>query len=744
MHQPPALQFRLLGEPTLRTDAGRPIRVSSQKGMGLLSYLAMHAGQPVSRQHFASLLWPDRAEASARQNLRQTILTLRRNLGEHDELLNVNDQTLLIEIDIQAVDALQFQSLVQNADPTIQKRCLDIAWAPFMDGFALGTETFDAWVLSERQRLQTCATRAFCSLASHLDQIGDGQNAIRAAERLVELDPTEQTRHRRLLSLELKYHGSEAALARFKSCASMLKEKFDAEVEPETRALTDAMRSEAAKPFISMTAAQATPPRQEAEAEASVSNDSVARTRTWRLLGKPMAAAILLCAAAGLALVAARQSGPAAQDSASMADADKVSADNPWQSPLASAAIKDQKGKSRGLIPVVVLPFKGHGAGDDRGSAMAEIVTDNLTNVLARIPIFRVISRQTAATYRDHPLNAAKIAAQLGVEYLIEGSALHHDGKAYINVALIDGKTQSTLWSGRYERSADDLTSLLGEVVYSLGRELQIEVSHSVVQQQSGGLTIERLVFQGWLAIDQASTQGASALDKALEHFSKALGINPEHVSARLGLAAYHTHMALQLVAADPAAHIAKAESILRAEIERNPNISPPYSLMGLIEIARNRPDEAMRYLTQAVALNPSHAPSHAQIGRLLVRAGKAKEGLDHIRYAMRLSPRDPAMPYWIAFAGYAELELENYDRAVSELTRAHALNPGQARTTLTLVAAHAMAGDLTKARRLLAELQHKRPHLSAEVLVKRYRDNPALNMSRSAKGILRALESDY
>jgi TolB-like protein/Tfp pilus assembly protein PilF len=83
-------------------------------------------------------------------------------------------------------------------------------------------------------------------------------------------------------------------------------------------------------------------------------------------------------------------------------------------------------------------------------------------------------------------------------------------------------------------------------------------------------------------------------------------------------------------------------------------------------------------------------------------------------------------MSYWLGFAGFAELEARNYAGAVEYLKRALALNPGQPRTTLTLVAAHALAGNMRAAHQTLEQLQKRLPHLSREKLVDRFFGNGA------------------
>src|SRR5688572_29464364 len=249
------IRFQLLGQAAglFAGQSNAAVRISTQKGFALLAYLAMNAGRPVSRGVLADLLWGDRVEAQARQSLRQAILTLRRDLGAAGSAsLNVDDQSLSLAIDADDVDALQFAACAASADPAQRQRCLQISWAPFLDNLSIGVESFDEWVVAERHRLDAIATRVFSDLARQFDEAGDVERAILAMERLIALDPANEERLRRLLILEARYRGPDAALARAKELVARLKREVDAEPEAATRAtIDDIKRRLASSPGLS-------------------------------------------------------------------------------------------------------------------------------------------------------------------------------------------------------------------------------------------------------------------------------------------------------------------------------------------------------------------------------------------------------------------------------------------------------------------------------------------------------------
>jgi DNA-binding SARP family transcriptional activator/TolB-like protein/Tfp pilus assembly protein PilF len=742
---PSKLRFRLLGQATIAAGDSDTVRISSQKGFALLAYLALHADRPVSRSVLADLLWSDRGEAQARQNLRQSILTLRRDLKTvHSVILQTDDQSVGLAADATEVDALQFAAWATNADPAVRLRCLDIPWGSFLDGFSIESEAFDEWVVAERQRLDTIATRTFSELADQLSAAGDGGRAILALKRLIALDPGEEERHRRLISLEARFRGRDAALTRAKSLTAMLKRELDAEPEAATRALiaeirtsAEPQRPTARKETVPPPAVEATAPAATAPASDAPEAVPAKPRRYWPVIA---AGLLVLVLGSGAAFLLQHRTTPSAGSTDERTAASSQGGES-WRSPrLPSQRADDAVAPGRGLVAIAVLPFASYDGHANGRSVIAEMVTDDLTYLLSRIPAFRVISRQTMMSYRDQTVDAGKVGAELGTHYLLEGNASMRGTALRVTVSLIDTRTRLHVWSGSFERAGEDREALQTEIVKTVGRELQYSVMAVEGARASSHPDVNELIFRGYAAIWDSRRYGVEGLRPAEKYFRQALERDPGAVRATIGLAAFHIHMGLQLFAPDPKPHLAKAEEILRPIIARHPNLTEAHAHMGLVHVARSEHSEAIASFERVIALNPSHAPSYAQLGRQLARIGHAKEGLAHIHYAMKLSPRDPVISYWHAFAGYAELELGNYDKAIDYLERAHAANPTQPRTLLTLISANAMAGDLDLARRRLALLQTQHPHMTDVRLQNMYSPKRGKRDSRLVEGIRRVL----
>ena len=748
------LRFRLLGEATLRVAGIDSHRVFPQKGLALLVYLAMNRGRPVSRAVLADLLWGNRVDSQARQNLRQCILTLRRDLGPTlGRALVVEDQSLALAVDRVEVDALRFVACAGAADPTERRRCLDLPWGPFLGSFSTGAEGFDEWAAAERQGLDTTAARVFVELAERFDGAGDGELAIAALERLIAIDPAEEHRHRRLLALEARTRGADAALARGKMLTALLKREFDAAPEPATLALLENIRRSARTQFEDVRTV-ATEPHDDLKPIGPAAITPTAPLGAGRLPRVIAACAVAVLASAGVAVVwmlALAPSTPiteqrvqqdlAAQTAHSIdSDGSLRSFPSPsWQSPpLPSRSAGEAGGRERGLVAIVVLPFTSRG--EQNGNMVADMMTDDLNNMLSRFSELRVISSQTGRSYRGRNVDAAAIGKELGVSYLLEGNVSMRGGDLRVNVGLVETATQLQVWSRRFDRTGVDRFAIQDEIVKSLGRELQIELVQLESERGTASPDLHELIFKGFAALGAASYSGVESLRLAERFFAQALSQDPDNVRAQGGLGAYHAQMALQFHDDEPAAHLEKAETILGRLIDRHPNRHGPFFNLGLVYVARKQAKNAARMFERSIELNPSHAPSYAQLGRTLVMLGRPDEGLQHILYAMRLSPRDPTLPYWLFFAGQAELELGDYGEAIVYAERAHALNPGHPHTMLVLAAVHALSDNISAAHRQLHELSQVKAHLSREKLIELYGEARALRQSRFVEGLRRAL----
>jgi adenylate cyclase len=114
-------------------------------------------------------------------------------------------------------------------------------------------------------------------------------------------------------------------------------------------------------------------------------------------------------------------------------------------------------------LSIVVLPFANLSKDPDQ-QYFADGITEDLTTDLSRIGGMFVISRDSAFTYKDEPVNAKQIGRELGVRYLLEGSVQRSGNQVRINAQLIAADTDAHLWAERFDRELSDLFALQNEI----------------------------------------------------------------------------------------------------------------------------------------------------------------------------------------------------------------------------------------------------------------------------------------
>lgn len=233
------LHLELLGDFRLRTEAGSLVTISARKSQAMLAFLAVKPAQLVSRDKMAGLLWSSTAPEQARQSLRQTLSTLRR------ELASVSGQKILIEegdflsLDPTAVycDVAEFESLVATGTAEALDPATRLYGGDFLEGFQIDEEKFDQWVLAERDRLHRMVLRAHAQLVEQLTRSGSVDEAVGIAQQSLRIDPLQESMHRTLMRLYQQTGDLINALHQYDTCAKILRRELDVDPDAETRAL---------------------------------------------------------------------------------------------------------------------------------------------------------------------------------------------------------------------------------------------------------------------------------------------------------------------------------------------------------------------------------------------------------------------------------------------------------------------------------------------------------------------------
>ena len=234
------LRIELLGDLQMRNESGALVNISAKKSQALLAFLGVKPSQRVSREKIASLLWSSTGPDQARQSLRQTLSTLRKELTQvaPDEKLLIEEGDLLgLDESLVECDAASFETLVATGTEEALAKAADLYRGDFLDGFSINEERFDHWVLGERDRLHRMALRAHMALFELQSRRGAVDDAIATAQRSLRIDVLQEPMHRALMRLYMQGGDLVNALQQYELLSKVLKRELRVEPDAETKAV---------------------------------------------------------------------------------------------------------------------------------------------------------------------------------------------------------------------------------------------------------------------------------------------------------------------------------------------------------------------------------------------------------------------------------------------------------------------------------------------------------------------------
>jgi len=403
------LELKTFGGLRLEADgapcSGAAVR---PKTLALLALLA--PGQTgMSRDKLIAFLWPETDGAHGRHLLKQACHDLRRELRQPG--LFLGRKVLQLNTAVIASDVGRFQAALEQGDLA---RGVAAYAGPFLDGFYLdGSEEFERWVETERERLARRAGTALETLAKNAGARGEHATAAEWWRRLAELDP---------LSAEATL-GRMTALAAAKERAEALKvgREYAELVQRElgaapARAITKLMEQLKKQSDEPVALAHPVLPSHPAAPEPR----ETAQEAPTRAGARPRAIAVrrgALLAAGGLAVVAAL---------VAMVIGTRP---HPARAVIAVGAIRDYSGSDRAVL----------------GPAVGEMLATNLARapelqVISTARVSELVGQMTAGG--DSRTAISRAASRAGATDLLEGALLRHpDGTLRLQLQLVDLRT---------------------------------------------------------------------------------------------------------------------------------------------------------------------------------------------------------------------------------------------------------------------------------------------------------------
>jgi predicted ATPase len=248
------LSIGLLGQFKIIRDGRLISALTTTKIQILLAYLAVEAGRPQARLSLANLLWPDQPDQAALHSLRQALTTLRQAINDQQAeppFLLVTRQTLQFNhhstARLDVVDFVSHLTAAQKAEGQSSvvhlQQAVELYLGDFLAGLTIpDSQPLEQWLTLQREYYKQKTGEALAYLATCGEEQASYEPAILYTRRQLELNPWDESAHRRLMRCLALTGQRTAALAHYESCRHLLQAELEVEPSAETNQLVEQIR----------------------------------------------------------------------------------------------------------------------------------------------------------------------------------------------------------------------------------------------------------------------------------------------------------------------------------------------------------------------------------------------------------------------------------------------------------------------------------------------------------------------
>jgi TolB-like protein/Tfp pilus assembly protein PilF len=318
---------------------------------------------------------------------------------------------------------------------------------------------------------------------------------------------------------------------------------------------------------------------------------------------------------------------------------------------------------------IAVLPFVN--MSDDAGNEyFSDGLSEELLNLLARIPELKVAARTSSFSFKDKDLEVTEIASRLKVAHVLEGSVRKQGNQLRITAQLIQADNGYHLWSETYDRQLDNVFQIQEDIAIAVVDALRSTLLGEVPKIRKTDPAAYQLFLEGQYLKRRISKD---SLDRAIEAFKQVVEIDPDYVPAWAELADTYIWGGGSDELSEEE-RMALADQAIQTAISTDPDYAFAYYVRGISWIfTKNRFKLGIEDFQHALKLDPDDAFIVAAIGKGAFLTGKFELAITQYQAALAMEPIVPEF-HW--FLGMAYLSSGRLDDAEASFRKLLSLSP--------------------------------------------------------------------
>jgi adenylate cyclase len=320
---------------------------------------------------------------------------------------------------------------------------------------------------------------------------------------------------------------------------------------------------------------------------------------------------------------------------------------------------------------IAVMPFHNM-SGDVEQEYFADALSEDIITALSRWRWFFVISRDTSFAYKDKTVEPSRVAEELGVRYVLQGSVRKAGQRVRVNAQLVDAANGAAIWAETFDREMVDIFQLQDELTEQVVGAIEPAMLQSegarVARKNPADLTAFDCYQRGMWRLHKFSQEDYRA---ALTLFRQAVDRDPELSLGYIGLARALYGGSVYGWSEQPRRDFLEGHSASMQAIQLDPRDAYGYFAASGASLFLGWHREALEQARKTIALNPNFGFGHFRLGQVLVYSGRAKEAVGPIERSIRYSPYDPQLGSMHRMLAFTLFHAGEYERAVIEAENA-------------------------------------------------------------------------
>ncbi len=340
---------------------------------------------------------------------------------------------------------------------------------------------------------------------------------------------------------------------------------------------------------------------------------------------------------------------------------------------------------------IAVLPFVN--MSDDAGNEyFSEGLSEELLNLLVRIPELHVAARTSSFSYKGKDVRIAQIGEELNVAFVLEGSVRKAGKQVRITAQLIKADDGFHLWSETYDRTLDDIFAVQDEIAAAVVAALRVNLLGAMPELRQTDPEVYALYLQGNYL---SNIRGEENMANAVVAYEEALAIDPEYAPAWLGISIAYSIQARARYRPEKEGGEMSMVALEKA-LAIDENMAAAWASMAYLRRSYQWDWQgAEDAIDKALQLEPNNANVISVAASIANAAGRLNEAGELYERAAVL---DPLRLGNLRARAINFIARGRFDRAIEAFDQLLALNPADEQGRLYLSLAYSMKGDPERA----------------------------------------------